>query len=252
MNKKIIWILVFLVVLAKASAIGIGAPNVALVPEGIKTIDLYVINDEHKDMTAEISVSGELADRISITQKIVKLSASEEMKRFSVTINFPASVKGDTKITVSEVIENSGQISAFAHASYKLRIVSTEEAKNSEKSKTGEKGSQGSGIMEQVVENIPPEGSKKQIEKLSAEQPNVSLKEIIYKPLPLTLILGAILAIVTSFDVIYVAMNNRQKNKNPLQDYIHEERKIGATDDEIKGKLLEAGWHEEDIERALK
>ena len=254
-NKKIMWMLVFLVIAAKASAIGIGAPNVALYPEGKKTLDLYVINDEHKDMEVRISVQGELEKDIKLSNDVLPLSASEELKKFSVTINFPEKVESETRITVSETGSSAGQITAVAYASYKLKIAGKESKKEEPKFTESVKERESSAEefeKGQYIENIPEQPAKKQIEKLSAEEKKTGLKEIIYRPVPLTLILAVILTIVATFDVIFLEIGKKRRNKNPLEDFIREERKIGVSEEEIRNKLIGAGWAEEEVNNALK
>ena len=259
MNKKIIWVFVFLILIAKVSAIGIGAPNVALAPVGRQTIDLYVVNDEHKDLTATISVSGELKDKITVYPDTLELSSSEELKKFSITIDFPEKINGETRVTVSEVAEITGQIKAVAYASYKLRIVNDDgkDKKNNVQSGISpvlqENASAEQTLeKEQTLESVPGQPEKKQIEKLSTASEMAGIREIIYKPVPLTLILVAVIALVASFDVLFLSLHKKQKIKNPLREFIEGEREIGVDEPGIKKKLIDAGWHEEDIESAFK
>ncbi|MEM4336792.1 MAG: hypothetical protein QXG86_02190 [Candidatus Woesearchaeota archaeon] len=123
--KKILnWIMIFLWAISFSEcclAIGIGAPEITIVPKGTKMLDLYVINDEQKDMVVDISVSGFLKENIKLSTDTLYFSASEKIKKFSITINFPNKIEGDTRIIVSEK-SNREEIKAVAYASYLIKI----------------------------------------------------------------------------------------------------------------------------------
>ncbi|MBW3022476.1 hypothetical protein KY308_00025 [Candidatus Woesearchaeota archaeon] len=255
-TKKIIWMLVLLIVVAKASAIGIGAPNIDLTIRGEKRFDMYVINDEHKNITAKITVQGDINDNILLSTDTLTLSESEELKKFSVIIKSSENIEDGTKIVVSEIITDSGQILAVANAAYKLKVaeeVIEKEEKVEPTEKINKEEPEEKKSFEQkepIFFEQAPEPSKKQIEKLSTENEATKLKEIVYKPLPLAVILIVIVALIASFDLLFLATS--RKHKSHLESYVSSQRKIGKTDKEIKDALIGVGWDEGDADKALR
>ena len=114
MNKLKFALLVFagiflaLAVISNAMAIGITPGRVTLdfTPGLQKTIEIKVINNEHKDMRVMFGVMGELADYITLNTKSVDFKADEESKTFSYTFTLPIALtpgQHETKIAAAEL-----------------------------------------------------------------------------------------------------------------------------------------------------
>jgi len=89
--KPILLIIVFIVLASQCYALGITPSHVDVIfePALEKTIQLKIINDNHKDFDALVYAEGELAEYITINDQIIKLSKEQDSKIISYKLNLP-------------------------------------------------------------------------------------------------------------------------------------------------------------------
>ncbi len=107
-------IFITLISLSNALAIGVtpGRTTLDFQPNLQRTIEIAVLNNEHKDMKIAFGVMGELADYVSLNAKSLELKPDEESKSIAYTINLPSSLQPGTqeaKIIVTEVPKDIGE-----------------------------------------------------------------------------------------------------------------------------------------------
>jgi len=258
MNKAIICIFAALVLVSSAFALGIGAKNIQIAPEGNKSVELFIINDEHKDIFVSIRIIEGESLGVEIVPDEFSIDSGEYMAKFHVNLDFDKITGSSIKIAASESSENSGQFSASANVIYKLPIAEKkqEQAETPEKNKSKETElAQENKSAEQIENNLknPEEQNESpSTEKISGastkeEKPlaiDFNLKEGDAKKFAFMAI--SIIALIIVIDIFFM------KKKTPLEKYVAKARKIGKTDEEIRNKLKEAGWTDMMIEPFLK
>ena len=95
-NLKIVLVLISLLAItflqiSQTSAIGItpGRTTINFEPDLAQEVQFSIVNTEHKDMNVVFYVQGELNGSVGFVQLSAKLSASEESKSFSYSVNLP-------------------------------------------------------------------------------------------------------------------------------------------------------------------
>ncbi len=107
--------LLVIALMQNASAIGItpGRTTIDFAPNLHKEVQFKIVNNEHKDMRVLLYVDGELNDSITLYNKIIDFSASEESKAFKYDANLPASIdkpgEHEVKIIAMELPRESGE-----------------------------------------------------------------------------------------------------------------------------------------------
>jgi len=257
MSKKILaYIFVLLVLFSGALAVGIGAKNIQILPEGNKTIELFVINDVEKEMVVGISVLGGKKEGIEIVPEEIHFMPEEHIKKFYVNLDFSKISNNDIRIYASEIYENEGQISTSTNVVYKLPIVDkiyenkTTERKNIQKYNKTLNQTATIKIFENKKEIVKEKSSL--TEKISGastqeKSPPVidfSFEETDSKKFAFAAI--SIIAFIFLIDLFFM------ERKTPIERYIEKTRKMGKTDEEIRNKLREAGWDDSVVEQFLR
>jgi hypothetical protein len=260
MNKIAIYGVTALLLLSSVFALGIGAKNEQITAEGKKMIELFIINDEQKDMVVELGVIGGTVG-VEVSPAEIKISREEQIKRIVVSLDFGKIKDYPIKIFASEKTEVSGQLSASANLVYKLPVIIPAAEQNSQKenktesevtTKFGEDDTKNQKDSQLVEKNDT--GYKKEIATrefsgatIKADQkPKVEFelkqgdeKKVLFGGI-------IIIALVFLLNIFFI------KRKNPLERYIIKSRKMGKTDEDIKNKLKEAGWSDMIVDAYLK
>lgn len=110
-SKAVLLLLSIFIALASlpyASAIGVtpGRTTLDFQPNLQKTIEIIVLNNEHKDMKIAFGVLGDLADYVSLNAKSLEFKPDEDSKSIDYTLSLPASLQPgiqEAKIIITEV-----------------------------------------------------------------------------------------------------------------------------------------------------
>ncbi len=259
MNKLIIYLLAMILLLSNAFAIGIGGKNEQITAEGQKSIDLFITNSGHEDAVVDVGVLGE-NEGVSVSPARITINSTEEIKKFTVFLDFSRIKNYPVKIYASESRGNGGQVSAVANVVYSLQIshssnsVSEDFPKEEPKAESpalNETAKEIGTVQEKLaISEEPPKtaaaakefsgaaAAKEQAIQQSGAKTG-DLKKILLYSL-------AIVIFIIVADMVYI------KKKHPLEEYIIKSRKIGKNDEEIKSKLSEAGWSDLIIDSHLK
>jgi hypothetical protein len=251
MNKTIIYIFVMLLIVSNVFAIGLGAKNEQIVAEGNKTVELFVINTEHEKTKVNIGVLGEDFG-IEVIPGTMDIEKNDEMKTFTVALDFDKIKNHSIKIFISEIIENKGQISASANIVYRLPIIEPGKDKENE-----QKMQVSPLIASSSSFEGPPNGTQKPVaeeqetamQQLSgaASKGNIFKFDVGKDEEKKLIFAGAIIAaFIILLNIFFI------KRKTPLEKYIINSRSNGKSDDEIRNNLKDAGWNEWILERHLK
>lgn len=258
MNKTIIYLFVAVLLAMNVSAVGIGARNEKIVSTGQKTVELFVINNEHKTTEVSIGVLGDSSGVEIITPQLV-IESSKEITPFQVNLDFSKIKTYPVKIFVTEIAGNSeNTVRGVANAVYKLPIVSQEEIAEVPKQNIIPKDE-----PKAIIVNSPVEQSFNENEEVilaeKIEKPIAAFSGAVAKEDPVfkleipekdsaKLVFGGILVVVSIFFLGLVFM----KKKTPLERYIIASKKLGKTEEEIKSSLKEVGWSDLIIETHIK
>ncbi|MBU2634246.1 MAG: hypothetical protein KJ674_03290 [Nanoarchaeota archaeon] len=123
-NKIIIIILIFIsiLIIKDVSAIGItpGRTTINFEPNLEREVKFTIINSEHKDMKVLLSVDGELASYVTLSNILIDFSSNEESKDFKYTINLPSNLENpgvnEVNIIATELPPDADEEGAFVGA----------------------------------------------------------------------------------------------------------------------------------------
>ena len=258
MNKITVYILLALILVLNVAAVGIGARNEKIISTGQKTVELFIINNEHKTFEVSIGVLGDL-DGIEINPEQMTIESDQEIVPFKVSLDFTKIKNYTVKIFATETSRNSGStLQAVANSVYKLPIVSQKKvAETPEQNATVKEEPKPNPANNTVKLNFKKNKDIAQPEK--TEQPIANLAGAVAKEKPgfslqipekdnAMLMFGGILVIVLIFSLSLVFTRKR----TPLERYIIASKKIGKTEEEIKNSLKGAGWSDLIIESHIK
>ncbi|MBU1202253.1 MAG: hypothetical protein KKA51_07145 [Nanoarchaeota archaeon] len=116
-----------LIVSTSASAIGVGPvfTRIDFEPNFAKEYEFTIYNNDKINFNAELSISGELKDYITMDTTSLVFKADEESKTVSFTVNLPRDIppgEYESRITIKEASESSSMIGAVAAVSHKLTL----------------------------------------------------------------------------------------------------------------------------------
>jgi len=255
MSKAMVYILSALLLASSALALGIGAKNIQIAPEGQKVIGLFIINDEHQDIEVNIGVLGDETG-VKINPSQMSMGSSQYISKFNVNVDFEARTDKNVTIVASESSQNNAQLSAVANVIYRLPLAADEKKTNESKKEVPVKTEQpeksqpanvslNETSLSQKTERNP---STEKISGASSSENSLSVDFSLGNSDfgKFAFAIAAILAAITGIDVFFM------KRKSPVERYIEKSRKMGKTEDEIRSKLKEAGWSELMIEPFLK
>jgi len=129
--KKILFVIVinivFIVLATQVLSLGIGPvyTHIEFQPNLIQEYKFSVYNNDNQNSTIKLSVSGELAEYITIPEKEFTLGPEEESKEVNFIISLPRELTpGDyaSRIIVNQEIQNQGMIGAQASVSHKIDL----------------------------------------------------------------------------------------------------------------------------------
>lgn len=231
-------ILIAVVMSCSVFALGIGTNNKAVPyePEVKKAHNVYIINDEKKDMYVDISIAGSLS-KYAKAPKTVFVPASEEIKRIIFEIELPKGMKkGDLKAIVSETTVAEGQIAAKVHAVTDIKIGFSSEKKQNEE-KEEKKEIMQFGEQEIEVQKATPSGVEEEV----VVKYNTGHAFIIF--------LTTVIAVTVLIDLTFYHKKKKAEHIHQhLTEYIVEELESGKSKDEIKQNLMKHGWGAEKID----
>ncbi len=240
MNKLnrtgIVMFLLAVLMCSSALALGIGTNNKAVEyePNVQKSVNIYIINDENKDMYVDMSVSGSLAEYATVP-KTLFISASEEIKKFNIDFTLPKDLdEGDLKVIVSETTVQNGQIGAKVHvvANIKIAFPPKELKVDAVKMQIGEQGIE--------VEKAAPAASEEKVVV------NYNASHI------LVIMLTTVIAVAVLVDLaLYYKKRKAGHAIQHLQEYIVEELEKGRNKEEIKSALATHGWKPEVLDHVF-
>lgn len=132
--KLILLIILTLFLVYESAAIGISPSNreVYFEPGTEKSLSFHIINNENKNMSASLDVSGEMAGHIKLNQTLVNLTDTQEKKRVQYTINMPYELEPGTwqaRITAKEETQSDAEISASMSVVSEVDIVAVHDGK---------------------------------------------------------------------------------------------------------------------------
>jgi len=130
--KPILLIIVMLALASQIYALGIAPSHsdVIFEPGLEKTIQLKVINNDHKDFDAVVYAEGDLAEYITINEPMIKLAKDQDSRIISYKINLPQSLEKqglhEARIIVREIpkeIKGGTTITANLAVASKLKVM---------------------------------------------------------------------------------------------------------------------------------
>jgi len=264
--KFVIYIMILILLIKNINAIGIGSKTNEIVfePNKIKEYTLYVINDEDKDIFVEISIDGPLKENIVLNESLMHILKDEKIKPFTVVINFPEFANGDTKIIVSELLNQSGNITAKVNAFLKIPGSKFKEKIYKEKINNNineEKKVKEVYIENKTIKNISEEFEEKGEDSIYKKDNTIVLQKptrIEEKPSKIPLFIALFIII---FNLVFLILIKLNVNRNILKvddssdkrliNYILKSIENGIPKEEIKKSLEEIGWSKEEIESAF-
>jgi len=255
MNKIWVYGIIALLLISSALALGIGARNEQIAPEGKRSLELFIINDEHKNISVEIAVLGN-STGIGIAPDKMNLSSDTYLEKFAVNLDFYKIKNYTIKIAASESPESRGQVSALANIVYTLPIGTTAiKSKNNSEQSVTEKMPYLNLSFGQNSENKSRQIPNAQ-KSMAKELAGAATKEGISQEMDMGISKNDEIKILSSGLIIFVSIlafnaffTNR---KTPLEKYIIKSRSIGKTDEEIRNRLKEAGWTDLIVDQHLK
>lgn len=91
MIRKLIFVLIFVLILQNVSALGLTPTraDIDFSPGLQKTISFSIVNSERRDINIVLAVQGELAEYISLSQTTFSMTSEEKSRSVSYTVNLP-------------------------------------------------------------------------------------------------------------------------------------------------------------------
>ncbi len=111
-NKLVLYIIIMILVASSVFALGVAPARKILTFEENKkeTVEIRIVNNEHKDMVLLVYPKGELADYVKIKESIIRINASQADKSITYEINMPSKFDEPgtlkTDIIIMELPEN--------------------------------------------------------------------------------------------------------------------------------------------------
>ncbi len=121
---------IFLLLVSIVNALGLSPAKkvVYFEPNKKETVAFRLINNEAKDAQVSIDITGELAEYITVPEKIVAISKNEEYKEFSLNLDLPDKFQRfgliESAIKATELVsdENAAGISTLPSIKGKLQL----------------------------------------------------------------------------------------------------------------------------------
>jgi hypothetical protein len=105
MIKKILLLLILMSGVVLGLGIGPVKTNLIYVPDGSETVELKIINNEHRNMKLAVYAKGELEKSISFSQQIITVTEDQEYIPLSYTIRYPDGLKPGKRTASIYVLE---------------------------------------------------------------------------------------------------------------------------------------------------
>jgi disulfide bond formation protein DsbB len=204
-KQTIIWIIVFLIIISQALALGIRPAKTTLEfePNTAKEFKFKIVNNDNQDLDISISIQGSLEGIIETSETKIHLNPDEEYQEISFTIHFPNTLTSDsfeTNVVVqqSSLNENIGAAISLIH---KL-IIKVPSASVLPKPTLEEPGQELGTEKEETAEPIA-----RRLLNLSKEIQQETAKPI-FTPLTAIILIAAALTIII---VIFAMFKKRNK-----------------------------------------